>query len=1057
MASRPACGRWSSRTPSPVTTATAAPPTTQPKLTYTTGSSVSMATASLVTRIPPSEGATFMHVTDDVVKKGSRLQVDVSAERVEVLTPRGVALQEMESPFLLNVSGRQPQAEGAGGHDLYVGLNRGVNSHQPSGSGLCQVEISLYEFAKDCERGTHNCHKDAECLTSRKTYRCKCKDGFYGDGKICVDDDECKFENGGCAHTCHNTPGNFTCSCYPGFVLTNDGLDCIDLNECLENRGGCSQQCVNTVGSYLCRCDAGYSLHEDGRTCVKTCSIGNGGCQHVCKDTPTGTQCSCAPKYILASDRVACIASCAVKNGGCEKKCRDTPTGPVCSCPAGYQLHQDGRSCLDIDECQKDKGGCSHQCVNNHGSYECVCPSGHKVGLDQSTCTDIDECAVKDSCDHECTNLPGSYLCTCKPGYQQYGLTHCADIDECSVQNGGCQHNCTNTEGSYRCSCAPNYKLHPNGRDCVDADQCLPLREVPMSVLQCSPPDPRRKQQRCTLRCQPKARFTSLPGNEVVLTCSSASNYQWRVEGANTSIPACSEKEAAMSYKRRARLAFIVKRCEVRNSSVEELKTSLAATLEGQKKYRCENSCQVNYVNITCGTQVSKLKRLVRGTPDELVTAEVEIQMNSHQPTGKCGANCMAARTLKRFKRSFKKLKKGIRQNKFEIKFEARQYKVLRKSFNPDKKVEEACEAGFILVNKTCVACSAGTFYDAASGTCSPCPAGSYQNKEGKLNCKSCDQDYITGPPGASSRKQCTDLCAPGYYSANGSVPCVPCPAGTFQPQAGRTSCTPCGPQLTTSRAAASSFAHCRAKERCPAGHFYEVSEGVCKVCPVGTYQTDSEQNFCVACPGTTTTDNTASTSPEDCKDRTCGKFDGEYFGVIQSPNYPGNYPNNVNCVWTIKPEKNRRILIIVPDIALSDDSKCGDVLVMRKSKSPYSRVTFETCGSLTTPTAFTARSSKLWIQFRSDGNNTAGGFSIPFVTYNEEYQSLIEDIVKDGRLYSSYQHQQIFKDRLLLHALLEVIATPYNYLKYANVSRSMFPHSFFKLLTPKVRRFFYS
>lgn len=54
------------------------------------------------------------------------------------------------------------------------------------------------------------------------------------------------------------------------------------------------------------------------------------------------------------------------------------------------------------------------------------------------------------------------------------------------------------------------------------------------------------------------------------------------------------------------------------------------------------------------------------------------------------------------------------------------------------------------------MACSAGTFYDAASGTCSPCPAGSYQNKEGKLNCKSCDQDYITGPPGASSRKQCT-------------------------------------------------------------------------------------------------------------------------------------------------------------------------------------------------------------------------------------------------------------------------------------------------------------
>ncbi|XP_012943856.1 signal peptide, CUB and EGF-like domain-containing protein 2 [Aplysia californica] len=127
----------------------------------------------------------------------------------------------------------------------------------------------------------------------------------------------------------------------------------------------------------------------------------------------------------------------------------------------------------------------------------------------------------------------------------------------------------------------------------------------------------------------------------------------------------------------------------------------------------------------------------------------------------------------------------------------------------------------------------------------------------------------------------------------------------------------------------------------------------------------------------------------------------------------------------------------------------------MRKSKSLYSQNTFETCESRHRPIAFTARSKKLWIQFKSNGNHTASGFSIPFVTYNEEYESLIEDIVRDGRLYSSKQHQQIFKDRELLTALLEVIATPYNYLKYAYVSHTMFPESFFRLLTPKVRRFF--
>ncbi len=51
--------------------------------------------------------------------------------------------------------------------------------------------------------------------------------------------------------------------------------------------------------------------------------------------------------------------------------------------------------------------------------------------------------------------------------------------------------------------------------------------------------------------------------------------------------------------------------------------------------------------------------------------------------------------------------------------------------------------------------------------------------------------------------------------------------------------------------------------------------------------------------------------------------------------------------------------------------------------------------------------------------------------------------------------HFFFLQDRNLLSALLEVIAQPYNYFKYANASKSMFPESFIRLLTPKVRRFF--
>lgn len=66
--------------------------------------------------------------------------------------------------------------------------------------------------------------------------------------------------------------------------------------------------------------------------------------------------------------------------------------------------------------------------------------------------------------------------------------------------------------------------------------------------------------------------------------------------------------------------------------------------------------------------------------------------------------------------------------------------------------------------------------------------------------------------------------------------------------------------------------------------------------------------------------------------DQMCGGELGEFMGYIESPNYPGDYPSNVDCVWTINPPNKRRILIVVPEIFLPIEDECGDVLVMRKS-----------------------------------------------------------------------------------------------------------------------------
>lgn len=135
----------------------------------------------------------------------------------------------------------------------------------------------------------------------------------------------------------------------------------------------------------------------------------------------------------------------------------------------------------------------------------------------------------------------------------------------------------------------------------------------------------------------------------------------------------------------------------------------------------------------------------------------------------------------------------------------------------------------------------------------------------------------------------------------------------------------------------------------------------------------------------------------------------GEFMGYIESPNYPGNYPANVECIWNINPPSKRKILIVVPEIFLPSEDECGDVLVMRKNcefplcgggvlqemavfdvplraslpGSATSITTYETCQTYERPIAFTARSRRLWINFKSNEVNSARGFQIPYVTYD--------------------------------------------------------------------------
>uniref|UniRef100_A0A672RDE5 Signal peptide, CUB and EGF-like domain-containing protein 1 n=1 Tax=Sinocyclocheilus grahami TaxID=75366 RepID=A0A672RDE5_SINGR len=932
-----------------------------------------------------------------------------------------------------------------------------------------------WSHADECSESTDDCHIDALCQNTPKSFKCICKTGYKGDGKHCEDMDECENDyNGGCVHDCINIPGNYRCTCYDGFMLADDGHNCLDADECLDNNGGCQQICVNTMGSYECQCKDGFFLSDNQHTCIHrsddgmncmnkdhgcahicretpkggvacecrpgfelaenqhdcklTCNYGNGGCQHTCDDTDVGPVCGCHQKYALHSDSKTCIETCAVNNGGCDRTCKDTATGVRCSCPVGFTLQPDGKTCKDIDECLENNGGCDHFCRNTVGSFECSCQKGHKLLTNERTCQDIDECSFERACDHICINYPGSFECVCHKGYSLYGLTRCGDIDECSINNGSCEYGCLNTLGSYECVCPPGQKLHWNKKDCVEAVKCLPNgKPAPRAQLSC----------------------IKTGGGEYLTFWDFCGTYE-----SETLPISCPSETLAQPVKQKARFKIKDAKCHLRPRNKEKHREMGKQGLQAGQ-FPCTDDCQVTFVNLKCDS--SKKRRRGRKSPSKEVshiTAEFEMEMKEEEASESCNVDCVREKTKLRLQNAMRTLRKSISKQQFYIQFSGTAYEVAQRAVRQTDG-DEACSIGQVLTDGKCVSCGVGTFYSGEQEQCMICPPGTYQDREGQLSCEPCPSTEGQGIAGAKNVSECGGQCPAGQFSADGFHPCQPCPLGTFQPEPGRVLCFPCGGGLMTKHTGSTSFRDCEAKVHCALGHYYNATTHRCIRCPGGTYQSESGQNYCITCPGNTTTDFDGANNVSHCKNQLCGGELGDFMGYIESPNYPGDYPSNVNCVWTINPPNKRRILIVVPEIFLPIEDECGDVLVMRKSAQPTSITTYETCQTYERPIAFTSRSRKLWIQFISNEGNSGKGFQVPYVTYDEDYQQLIEDIVRDGRLYASENHQEILKDKKLIKALFDVLAHPHNYFKYtAQESKEMFPRSFIKLLRSKVSRF---
>lgn len=807
---------------------------------------------------------------------------------------------------------------------------------------------------------------------------------------------------------CQNTVTSYKCSCKPGYQ--GEGRQCEDIDECEnELNGGCVHDCLNIPGNYRCTCFDGFMLAHDGHNCldVDECLENNGGCQHTCVNVMGSYECRCKEGFFLSDNQHTCIhrleegLSCMNKNHGCSHICKEAPRGSVaCECRPGFELAKNQRDC--ILTCNHGNGGCQHSCEDTAEGPECSCHPQYKMHTDGKSCLEREDTAL------EVTESNATSVVDGDKRVKRRLL-----METCAVNNGGCDRTCKDTSTGVHCSCPVGFTLQLDGKTCKDIDEC------------------QTRNGGCDHFCK------NTVGS---FDCSCRKGFKLLTdEKSCQDVDECS----------------LDRTCD--HSCVNHPGTFSCACNKGYTLYGFTHCGDTNECSVNNGGCQQVCVNTV-GSYECQCHSAYKLHWNKKDCVASCDLSCIVKRTEKRLRKAIRTLRKAAHREQFHLQLSGMDHEVAKKSPRTSERRAESCGAGQGHTGNQCVSCRAGTYYDGAQERCILCPNGTFQNEEGQITCEPCPGPENPGALKTSEAwnvSECGGLCRPGEYSADGFVPCQLCALGTFQPEAGRTSCFSCGGGLSTKHLGATTFQDCETRVQCSPGHFYNTTTHRCIRCPAGTYQPEFGKNNCVSCPGNTTTDFDGSTNITQCKNRRCGGELGDFTGYIESPNYPGNYPANTECTWTINPPPKRRILIVVPEIFLPIEDDCGDYLVMRKTSSSNSVTTYETCQTYERPIAFTSRSKKLWIQFKSNEGNSARGFQVPYVTYDEDYQELIEDIVRDGRLYASENHQEILKDKKLIKALFDVLAHPQNYFKYtAQESREMFPRSFIRLLRSKVSRF---
>jgi len=221
----------------------------------------------------------------------------------------------------------------------------------------------------------------------------------------------------------------------------------------------------------------------------------------------------------------------------------------------------------------------------------------------------------------------------------------------------------------------------------------------------------------------------------------------------------------------------------------------------------------------------------------------------------------------------------------------------------------------------------------------------------------------------------------------------------------------------------------CLVKVPCESGNYWKCDVSSCVACPQGFYQPQWGQTSCWPCPFNTTTDFEGASSPTECKRHKCPFYAKDGLGILESPNFPGEYPAGAECHWRVRPNRNKRVLVIMSSISL--DEHCGDLLTVRKTDRANSGVIYETCESSDGPVIFTGHSRNIWVDFVANKNSSGRGFQISFLTIEDELGYLVDAIVNEDKIDSfdgrPNNNNMSLEDKHLLSRLLLLLNPNYS------------------------------